>query len=293
MMYNLFVSGEHVPDEIGGFLARVFDVPDDRVSVTDEAEPDSWDWDYISNCLVTCECRRMRGDLAWSLTLYAVDDKVPSQPSETELSLRLSRELRTVTLFPDGVRGSLRQLVTQDGTFMLARMDLPEEEDLWDDEVAEVSSPVPELPHAAIARFDDDVRYFDLPSPVTDQYVPEDRGHRYLREMRSVLVTWERLTVRMAEGWPPLGWYDASMYREALERRDEVEALIAGLPEDDRADAVEALRRIDARYRELTVDDAGAALVRSERTLAPDIAARPWYWHRRPAQLPWADDSMD
>lgn len=288
MMYNVLVSGEHVPGEMGGFLTRLFGVPQSRVSVRDEGDEGSWDWDHIRQSLVTCDYRRMRGDLSWCLTLYAVDDEIPDQPSEKELSLRLSRELRTVTLFPEGMDiPSVFQLVTQDGRFMLARIEETDDADLYDDEVAEVSSPVAELPHAAVARFEDAVASLQLPSPITERYFPEGRGHRRLREAHIDLVMWERLSVRMAEGWPPLGWYDASMYRETLESRDEVEALIAEFPQDDSADAMEALRRIDARYRELTVDDAGAALVGTGQVSADEIAARPWYWRRRPAELPW------
>jgi hypothetical protein len=179
MMYNVLVSGKHVPDEILPFLARVFEVPPDRVSVRDEDDEDSWDWDHISQSLVTCEYRRMRGDLAWCLTLYAVDGDVPEQPSEAELSLRLSREFDTVTLFPEGTEvPSVFRLVTQDGRFMLARIKETDDVDIVDDEVEEVSAPVPELPHAVVARFEDEVMYVPLPNPVTDQYLPDTREHR-------------------------------------------------------------------------------------------------------------------
>ena len=80
MVYNVLVSGKHVPGEVLPFLARVFDVPPDRVSVRDEDDEDSWDWDHISRSLVTCEYSRVRGDLAWCLTLYAVDGDVPEPP---------------------------------------------------------------------------------------------------------------------------------------------------------------------------------------------------------------------
>ncbi len=247
----------------------------------------------LGKAMVNCQYARMRGDLAWSLTIYTVEPDAPGQPSERDLSHRLSRELSTVTLFPAGVGiPGTRRLVTQDGAFHLARMEESWDEDLSEDEVVEVSVPVPELPHAAVARFEDVVLSLRLPSPIADRYASADRGHRQLREVRGDLVMWERLCVRIEEGWPPLGWYGAPMYRETLGRRDELEALIPELPQEDRADAGEALRQIDARFRELTVEDGGAALVEAGEVSAAEMTTRPWYWHRRPAVPPW-DDTAD
>ena len=288
MMYNLIVTNPDVTHHIADFLTRLFGINRSRVFAADDAEQDSWDWEALSNSLVSCQYSRKQGDLAWSLDIYAVDE-VDNQPSEQHLALRLAQELRTVALFPEGQTvPSVRQLATPRGELMHARLEEPEDED-GTDEVSEVEAPVPELPHAAVARFPDIIKAVNLPTPITDSLFPDNDAHRDLRWTHSKLVNWERLTIRMTGNWPPSAWYPASMYADDLRYRDGLDEQIAKLPAEERAAAEEAKRCIDDRYRELTVDDAGAALIRAGEASPQQIAECPWYWRRRPDPLPWEE----
>ena len=285
-MYNLLVTNRDVPARMAGFLTEVFAVDRDRVFVGDDADRDSWDWDALRNSLVSCEYSRQEGDLAWALDIYAVDE-VAGQPTEHELSLRLSTELQTVTLFPEGQTvPSVRQLTTPRGELMHARLEEPDDESAVT-RVAEVEAPVPELRQAAVARFPDIIKELQLHNPITDSLFPETEEHRDPQWTHIHLVAWERLTVRMASNWPPSAWYPASMYVGDLRYRDELDDYIAKLPKPQREAAEEARQRIDDRYRELTVDDDGSSLIRAGCASSEEIAQRPWYWRRRPNPIPW------
>lgn len=289
MMYNLLVSDEDLPARLGDFLAAVFEVDRGRVFVGNRAEQTAWDWGALSDSLVNCQYFGVPGDLAWALDIFAREE-VPKQPTETELSLRIARELRTVTLFSEGMGpSSVWRLFTADGEHLHARLADLEDDDESEGRIAEVEAFVPELPGAVVARFPDVIKGLRLPTPLADSCFPEKSEHRLLRRTRSDLRAWESLTARMAGGWPPSAWYPASMYRDDLDARDDLGREVAELSAVQRAMVGETLRRIDARYRELTVDDGGAALVRAGEADSEGMGRRPWYWCRRPDPLPWDD----
>ncbi|MBC2863669.1 hypothetical protein [Streptomyces mexicanus] len=83
------------------------------------------------------------------------------------------------------------------------------------------------------------------------------------------------------------GWYPAALCTEDLECRDELVAVVERLPRGVRHAVAEALRELDSRYRALTLDDAGRALSVALSVELAVLAARPWYWRRRPRCLPW------
>ena len=284
MIYELFATNGDVPGRIGDFLARFLGVPRDRVFVDDEDQQDDWDWDALRTSLACCQYRRLTGNLACGLSIGAHYEQERLDPPERELAEQIARELGTVVLFSEGTEiPSVDNLVTPDGRLLLARFN----EAL--DDVAEVSSPLSELPGAVVAHFEDEVRSRPIAHPVADRFFPQQDDFEPWGTIRSHLAMWERLTARMATGWPPTGWYGASMYASDLESRDQAATLIPRLDQADSTAARNALDLLDATYRNLTVDDAGVALVDAGLVTAGEIAGRPWYWRRRPPALPWED----
>ena len=283
MSYDVLVTGEHVPELLQEFLAKFFGVPLDRVFVGAESEMGNWDQAAVDRSLVSSSYEPRSGALAWYLSIYADPAALPRQPSEADLSRRLSAELNTVTLFPEGTRvPDVFHFVTGEGTLGFARFN----DD--DTDICEVSRPVPEFPAAAVAHIEDEVRGLQLPTPVTD------RQFRRCEDVGSdgwmtggCLIVWERLAVRLRRGWPPLGWYGAELYEQDLESRDDVTALLPQLAEPDRAAARTVLDLLDAAYRDLTVADSGAALIAAGVLTTEEMAGKPWYWRRRPNTLPW------
>ncbi|MFD9339675.1 hypothetical protein ACFWBF_35655 [Streptomyces sp. NPDC060028] len=134
-----------------------------------------------------------------------------------------------------------------------------------------LEAPLAAFPQAFVEGFPEVVRDFAVPTPVADG-LSFDAG-----ETHSLLREWEKLIQRMGSHWPPSNWYSAEMYREDLEGRAKLDALLAALPGEQRASFGAALAALDARFRDLTVDGgAGAA-----------AAPAPWYWRRRPVGCPW------
>lgn len=126
-----------------------------------------------------------------------------------------------------------------------------------------------------------------FPCPVVERYFPAEPDPGSLGTVRDGLRAWEKLTVRMARNWPPLGWYGASLYAMDLDFRDEAADLLPVLTGSDH-DAARMVRDLlDVTYRDLTVDDGGAALSAAGLIAAGNIACTPWYWRRRPRSLPW------
>lgn len=112
MSYDVLVTGRHVPERLGGFLAELFDVPSGRVFVGAMSEMENWDKAAVDRSFVSCTYESRSGALAWYLSIYADPAAVPRQPLEAQLSRRLSAELDTVTAFPEGTRipdGSCRR----------------------------------------------------------------------------------------------------------------------------------------------------------------------------------------
>lgn len=99
---------------------------------------------------------------------------------------------------------------------------------------------------------------------------------------------WERLTVRILQGWPPDGTYLVDEYVNDLETRDSLEDTRAGLPPEAATGFAALLARLDDAFREATDDDGGASIAWRAPEPADGSAARPWWWHRRPADAPWA-----
>jgi hypothetical protein len=278
MMYNLITTGQEIPTRLAAALAEVFGIPLGDVDVSEESDFDSRNWDAE----VTCEYSVVRGDLNWSMSIYATD-AVQSPPSEETLALKVAQSLGVAVLFPGAETvPSVWRVAAPQGGLTHARVTEPESESegLTVDAV-EVA--IPEFPRAAVTKFPEIIKELQLPSEVTDSHLPEGISED-LREVRGLLVNWERLTVRMAANWPPSAWYPASIYVEDLELRDQMADVIEQLSEGKRQSAREALEQIDQAYRELTVEDGGVNLAKAADV---PMADRAWYWYRRPVNPPW------
>ncbi|MCK7623013.1 hypothetical protein MUU72_07855 [Streptomyces sp. RS10V-4] len=278
MTYNLITTGQDLPARLAPVLAEVFGLSLGDVDVSEESDFDSRNWDAE----VTCEYAAVRGDLNWSVSIYATD-AVRSHPSEETLALKVARSLGVAVLFPGTETvPSVWRVATPRGGLTHARVTEPESESEGLT-VEAVEEAIPEFPRATVTKFSDIIKEFQLPCKVTDAYLPEGIAEG-LREVRALLVNWERLTVRMTTDWPPSAWYPASLYVEDLELRDHLDGALDQLPAGERQAAEEALAKIDQTYRGLTVEDGGENL---SRAAGVPIAGRAWYWHRRPMNPPW------
>ncbi|MEV4758805.1 hypothetical protein AB0J86_27425 [Micromonospora sp. NPDC049559] len=95
------------------------------------------------------------------------------------------------------------------------------------------------------------------------------------------------MAARLADGWPPDGWYPAVHYREDLELRDELAGLGRALPEPLRARFATSLDDVDRRFVALTEDDGGAELAAELGTASVPPEPDRWWWRRIPQPAPW------
>jgi hypothetical protein len=110
----------------------------------------------------------------------------------------------------------------------------------------------------------------------TDGAAPTDDA---ATDAMSLIGAWEALAVRMTAGWPPDGWYPAEYYREDLQNRDALAAVLERLPPDAAAPLAEATARIDEVFRAGTGEARGSP------------APRGWWWGRVPDPIPWQGGS--
>ncbi|GAA1450781.1 hypothetical protein GCM10009602_47880 [Nocardiopsis tropica] len=283
-VYNILLVRIVSPVGLRESLAKVFNLPVSCIDVADEEELESRNWD----AWVSAEYSAQSGDVYCSLGVYATED-VKEKPSEEELSLRLSGFLDAAILFPAEEKyPSLWRVATPRGEVAYARLREPED-DAEVFRIADVEIPVPELPEANISKFPEVIKVLQFPTPIVDSYIHGEAEGK-LWEIRGLAVNWERLTVRMATGWPPIAWYPASMYEEDLRFRDKVQKLAQDISDDDRGLVLEMLDEVDGVYRGMTVEDGGRALAEACGFSVRDFSERPWYWLRRPSELPWRAD---
>lgn len=280
LMYSVLVTSPDAPARVAEALSEIFGVPVDRVDVCDMEELDDRNWDAA----VSCQYGRLSGDLSWSLSVYATE--AAAQPPEEDLALWLARRLDCPALFPGKETvPSIWLAATADGRVTHAEVEEPEDEDgPW--YVRAVEEPVGDFPGARVGPFRSLVRELPIPTPVAEgQDAATSDGP--LREIYYLLVSWERLTVRMSTGWPPSHWYPADLYRDDLAVRDRLAEAVTALPDRERQVLSRALDLLDDHYRRHTYDDAGTALLLALGEQADAFASRPWYWHRRPEPTPW------
>ena len=284
MMNGILTTGGEILDDLAVFLAAAFGVASGGVDVCDGDDYENRNWD----ALVTCAYRRIKGDLAWSLEL-TTDPAVTDEPSEESLARGLAGVLGVFVVFPTDYAENpwIDRLATPDGR--VAYANVAEEGDEGERfRVISCEIPTSAFPGAEVTRYPELIRSIQLPTPLTDACVPDGLLDPVRDEWP--LANWERLGVRMDSNWPPSAWYPVEMYREDLELRDATDDVATRIPVTAVAGYLEAREAIDARYRALTVDDGGVTFSRATGMSITDILAKPWYWRRRPAQIPWEEN---
>ncbi|RKT05357.1 hypothetical protein BX286_3353 [Streptomyces sp. 3211.6] len=281
-MYGFLTAAAPEPEVVARVLAETFRVPLQSVDVSPASEMDDRNWDAT----VTCDYELLPGDLPGQLSVYGAEE-VPDQPAEEDLAAALARALATPVLVSWGRAPSIHRVVTPEGLTTFARVEELEGEEAGCT-VSTTQVAVAGFPHAVVAGLPEVARELPVSTPVADALLPDADRHSPAGEARTLVWLWEALISRMATGWPPAGWYGADMYREDLENRDRLSAVIEGLVADERASVVVAVESLDAAFREHTAEDGGRALAGALEKDAGDFASAAWYWHRRPATLPWS-----
>ncbi|MDY7090492.1 MAG: hypothetical protein SYR96_36060 [Actinomycetota bacterium] len=274
MNYGLFLFGELDRKALAPALAEMLSIEPEAVDVALEDAQDDRNWDAA----VLCTVSPVAGELHWHLDVY-LGAAVAGPPPESVAASWLAARLKTVVAYRSlPLPPSAFWLVGPDGRRTRARI---YEEDGDDDlpavyRIDAVERPVAALPGLPAAPIPEVIREYRMPTPVRDGLDPD-----VPRDITMRLGAWEGMVSRLADGWPPDGWYPAAYYREDLEVRDELEAAVA-----IRSDASDALAEVDARFRSLTQDDGGQALVAETGPMPPKAG---WWWHRIPAPRPWRD----
>jgi hypothetical protein len=284
MMYALLTIGDMFTEDLPPILAEAFKVAIHETDVSDHSTLDDRNWD----ALITCDCEALDGDLTWLLEIYATAE-VKEKPTMQGLALHLAKRFNKPFFFAwKETVPWVRRVAFPDGRLTLARVsELDDTGSGLSVEVAEEE--IPGMPHVRVDHLPEVVRAYDVGTPLSDSVLPrESRGER--RKVRGLLVSWERLCVRMESNWPPEGWYSASMYREDLEHRDKLELAMISLEKDEHHAVQQILAELDQRYLERTIDDGGVALASAISEDPSRLTSRPWYWRRRPLLLPWSTD---
>ncbi|WP_306463753.1 pentapeptide repeat-containing protein [Streptomyces sp. WAC07061] len=251
--YGFLVAAPPDPAALGPVLDAVFGLGAGAVEVGPEGETEGWRWDTPVQCGITWFGP---GDLSCQLTVYAAPD-VADPPCEEAVARALARGLGTAVLTDHATQPWLHHVHTPGGGSTLAAVEDLDGEDHPALRVTTTQAGVAAFPDAAVRGLPEAVR--------TLPFAPRGTDPR--------LWAWADLIGRMeAGGWPPLRWYGADMYAEDLDARDALRG--SELEGDPRLEA------LDARFRAVTVDDAG-------HELGSDPATAPWYRLRRPAVLPW------
>ncbi|WP_031153335.1 hypothetical protein [Streptomyces erythrochromogenes] len=301
MTYTLLTVDSISPKAMAPALAGCLGIAVGDVDVADpDGDPDVRNWD----ALVSCEHRAVFGDVSWSLDIYA-DERVARRTPESDLAVRFARAAGTTVLFPASeAPPSAFWVATQEGLLTRARLELSDGEP-HRYAVTAVEAPVAQLPRATVTRFAEIVREQRPPTPLVDSFWAsvermresaseparsafDDSTRSPLWAARDSLVAWERVIVQMESGWAPSGWYPAELYRERLQARDVLADIGSLLPGEVSVLLDETLERLDGRFAAATEDDE-MGLLRKELSVDTSLDQAPtgWWWHRRPAPVPW------
>jgi hypothetical protein len=273
MTYDLFIIGDLDRDRLAAALASLTAVPVASVDVSPE-DSDDRDWDATVSCTYT----PVTGDLDWQLDIYL--NGVPTEPSEADAAAYLAEHLDHVVLYPAPIElPSAYFLATPDGLVTRARLYRDDEDEF---EVNAVERAVPQLPSAPVAPQPEVIREYRVPAPITATLgeLPEPRA-------AALLGAWENLTVRIASGWPPDGWYPVEYYAEDLRTRDELADSLDRLAQEVAGPVRAALDRLDERFRAGTRDDTESTLAGLLGISRIDLRLRDWWWRRIPDPVPW------
>ena len=281
MTWDLLLAGDLDVTRLAAALARLAGVPIESVDIAAHGVIDR-DWDAA----VLCTYEKASGDIAWTLDIY-VADKAPEPPSEPDAAAFLATALAVPVLYSaESYPPSAHWLAAPDGPPTRARVYPGDDPDSPALTIDAVERPVALLPHVRVERQPEVIREHRMATPVADGLrmwletrdgIPHATGDAAWHATNR-LAAWEGLTVRMASGWPPDGWYPAAYYREDLELREHLAADIQRVPQL-------LAERLDAAVK--AVDDAFLAGTREGIVPGPHGAG--WWWRRVPDPEPWRD----
>ncbi|MET9359755.1 hypothetical protein ABZX93_02420 [Streptomyces sp. NPDC006632] len=300
MSYNLLAVDSSDPATAALALAGCLGVAVGDVDVGEpDTDPDVRNW----NAPVTCGLRPLQGDLTQALDIY-VQETVGGRPLESEVAARFAKAVRTTVLFPAlEAPPSAYWAATPQGLLTRVRLE-PSEDEPPVFTVTAVEARVARFPRATVTRFEEIVREQRPDSPVSEHFMAslervrqaasclarlplDDDTGGPIRSVRDILVVWERVITQMESGWAPSGWYPADLYRERLEARDALAALVHRLPHDVVPLLTDALGRLDRRFAAATVESTTEVLPRRRSAGAVGQGPGGWWWCRRPDPVPW------
>jgi hypothetical protein len=301
MTYNFLTVGPITPEAITAALAKHLGVAVSEVDVADaDGDPDERNWD----ALVSCEYSAVRGDVNWSLDIYA-QDAVAHQPTERRLASAFASATQTAVLFPaEETFPSAYWLATPEGVVSRARL-LASDDEQPVYTVDAVEAPVPQLPNAELTKIPEVVREVRIATPTADAFADALASLRQLpsgsldpalsEESGSPawyactqLGSWEMLIRQMAAQWAPSDWYPQDLYRDRLTSRDGLAELRDQLPKNAADLLQDSLEQLDRLFIELTGEDAEHLLARELAVPGQDPGVHGWWWYRRPDPLPWS-----
>lgn len=278
--YDLLIAGDLDFSRLPMSLAGMVGV---SPALVDVAKRDVVERNWIAPVL--CTFHHKHGDVAWVLEI-TVGDAAPRRPGEAEAAARLAEDLRVPVLYPaEEAVPSAYWLASPDGPPTRARVyDGPDGDGDGSELVIDaVERPVAALPQVRVELQPEVIKAHEMVTPVADDFAawigarldrPPVVGDRYWLA-QDTLGAWESLTVRMATGWPPDGWYPARYYYgEDLPARDDLADAASGLPAEVAGRFADALERVDEAFR------------RATREVERD-PSRGWWWGREPDPVPW------
>ncbi|MEU8243569.1 hypothetical protein AB0C07_35400 [Actinoplanes missouriensis] len=274
MTYDLLLVGNLDPSRLRAVLATVASVPGEDVDVAGpDTENRNWD------APVLCTYEPVVGDVNWSLDLYLTR----SEPSMHDVANHIAGGLGVLVLYPaQAAPPGAFWLVEPDGSRVRARVEDYDRGDVTALVVEAVEKPVAVLPHAKVELQPEVIREHRMATPVTDEFDALLAAHSQelvagdpLWFGRNRLKAWEAVTMRMAFGWPPDGWYPLEYWQEDLAMRDTLDADAGQIPPDFAGAFAAALARVDDTFRAATQEIPGVS------------ADKAWWWHRAPEPPPW------
>ncbi|MFI2778445.1 hypothetical protein [Streptomyces sp. ALB3] len=285
--YSFLTVHRPAPHAMASALAGALGVEPEAVDLADEdtEEADDRNWDAP----VLCTYRSVAGDLALSWDV-SVSDGVTA-PSAEAAALELAKGLGTTVLRPAQEEApSAYWAAGPDGTVTRARL-YEGEGDLPVCTVDAVEAPMKQLPAARVEVLAEILRGRHIGTPVTDAFAEAADPHGCapaagtVNRAREALLLWERLVRRIDAGRLPGGRYPFELYVEDLRIRDGLGEL-AETAGPERELIARAVAELDEVFRRGTEPDSGALLGHLTRS-GSAVADRGWWWHRRPATLPW------
>ncbi|MGI5338013.1 hypothetical protein ACQEVS_11745 [Streptomyces sp. CA-181903] len=302
MTYNFLTADRLHPEAIRQALSTCFAVETSSVDVADaESDQDRRNWD----ALVLCDFSGINGQLSLSLDIY-VQESVISQPTEAEAALRFAAATRTVVLYPaeENIPSAYWAITPDMKTTRVRLSTTDDERPAYSIDAAE--SEIPQFPDAHVTLLPEVIREHPVAIPATESFLakaeavlspdkredatqPEKNDADNLSDRaRNSLAAWERMTRRMATGWPPSGGYPFDMYMNDLRARDDLAAILAKYPEPVHHFLLESVHLVDSEFKRLTEPDRDHVIKRLTGAPQGDVTESDWWWYRKPIALPWS-----